>query len=101
MSGPISPDEVVEAKQKYFPPEIFEAFNEEIAKNFSNGCARVIQRDVANRIANKMGYDNTSIIYSNKYLDVEEVYRAAGWKVCYDKPAYNENYDAYFEFRKK
>lgn len=34
-----------------------------------------------------------------EHLDVEDVYRAAGWEVTYDKPGYNETYDATFTFR--
>ncbi len=38
-------------------------------------------------------------IIANHWLDVETHYQAAGWKVAYDKPAYNENYPACFTFR--
>jgi hypothetical protein len=31
-------------------------------------------------------------------LDIEPIYREAGWIVEYDKPAYCENYDANFTF---
>lgn len=40
-------------------------------------------------------------LYKKHQLDIEEVYRKAGWVVSYDKPAYNENYDAIFTFKSK
>ncbi len=32
------------------------------------------------------------------WLNVEELYRAQGWTVTYDKPGYNESYPATFTF---
>ena len=40
-------------------------------------------------------------IFANSWLDVEDIYRNAGWDVEYDKPGYCENYEAHFVFRKK
>lgn len=39
--------------------------------------------------------------FDRHYLDIEEIYSASGWVVKYDKPAYNEDYPATFEFKKK
>lgn len=101
MSGPISPDEVAALRQKTLPPEVFEAFNELIAEDFDGRSAIVMQNAVVARIMNKLDIESRQIIYNKKYLDVEEVYRQAGWKVEYDKPAYNESYEASFKFIKK
>ena len=43
---------------------------------------------------------NRNEIFNKGWLNIEEVYRSAGWKVNYDKPAYNESYDAYFTFER-
>ena len=40
----------------------------------------------------------SKMLYEKHYLDVEDAYRKRGWIVDYDKPAYNETYDAFFEF---
>ena len=40
-------------------------------------------------------------VFSNHWLDVEDIYREQGWNVEYDKPTYNETYDAYFVFSVK
>lgn len=94
---PLSPKEVVEKKINSIPDAVFEAFNDLIAKDFNSAYAIVKQKEVVKLLVEK-GLKEKDI-YDNHWLDVEEVYRKAGWKVEYDKPAYNEDYDAYFEFR--
>lgn len=99
MTEPISPDEVYEVKQP-FPPEVFRAFNELIARDYSGNSAKVNQTEVANLIASYLGISKSEV-FAKKYLDIENSYRGKGWKVHYDKPAYNESYEATFEFKKK
>lgn len=43
-------------------------------------------------------FEAVNQLIKEKWLDIEDHYRKAGWKVTYDKPAYCENYDAYFKF---
>lgn len=97
---PIKPNEVAEAKVNSIPDEVFEAFNELITENFSNGRAVVQQEDVAKRIRVKMGRKADGM-FDKGWLDVEGVYEKAGWRVTYDKPGYNEDYEANFTFAKK
>lgn len=40
-------------------------------------------------------------VFKKGWLNVEYLFRAAGWEVQYDKPGYNETYEAYFTFSKK
>lgn len=100
MVKPITPDNVVELKKTVFPDQVFEAFNEMIARNYLDGKATVKQDDVVDLICEKMNVTSNRI-FDNNWLDVEDIYRTAGWKVNYDKPAYCESYPAYFEFTKK
>jgi hypothetical protein len=102
MSKPISPDEISDLQKEIFPAEVFDAFNELIAENFSNGYANVEQDTVVNRIIEKgAGNITKHEIFHRGWLNVEEVYRKAGWEVDYDKPGYNETYPASFEFKSK
>lgn len=118
MSKAISPSQVAGQKAKSFPDYVFEAFNELIAARYTVGSATVKQKDVIALILEKAnaGISDEEIdgeiagsgrslsraqIFDRGYLNVEEVYREQGWKVSYDKPAYYEDYDAYFEFRSK
>lgn len=101
MTKPITPDQVSETKAKCFPPAVFEAFNEMIASKFTGGRAVVYQEDVLALILKKDKSLNNAVIFSNGWLNIEEVYRDAGWSVVYDKPAYFENYRASFTFSRK
>ena len=100
MSTPIRPSDVAAPKEATFPPEVIEVFNDLIAKNYSGGSATVRQKDAVAEIETRMGVDKRRI-FAEGWLNVEEVYRAQGWKVEYDKPGYNESYDAFFVFRGK
>ncbi len=97
--GPISPKEVADAKLQSFPNEVFEAFNQVIVENAGVGEIMVRQKDVVELMVKK-GLDRNEI-YNRGWLDVEDVYRKAGWVVEYDKPAYNEDYEPYFVFKRK
>ena len=98
MSKPITPDEVASAKRAHIPDAVFDAFNAEIAAAFTAGSATVKQDKVVQRLID--GGMERREIFDKGYLNVEEVYRDAGWNVTYDKPAYNESYSAFFVFKK-
>ena len=96
---PITPAQVVQKKGRIFPSQVFEAFNELIARECDDGYCKITQDDVVALMVKK-GLKKKDI-FINNWLDVEGAYRAAGWRVEYDKPGFNEAYDAYFEFTKK
>jgi hypothetical protein len=93
---PIKPSDLI-ARKKDFPPEVLEAFNELIAKNFSGRRAEFLMKDAANLIASKMGIPRAQV-FKEKFLDVENIYRAEGWLVTFDNPGYNEDYEAKYKF---
>ena len=97
--SPIKPEEVAEKKEQSFPDAVFEAFNELIVHNFLNGSATIKQDDILKLMTQK-GLNRKEII-DKGWLDVEGAYRAAGWKVEYDKPGFNESYPATFTFTRK
>ena len=96
---PINPDEVVEQKKACIPDAVIEAFNDEIARRFLGNSATVKQDDVLARIQEK-GIER-GMVFDNGWLDVEDIYRKAGWEVFYDKPGYNETYASTFKFTRK
>jgi len=96
---PVTPKEVVSLKKTLIPDAAIEAFNELIAENFLGGYASFKQKDVVARMVKK-GLKPEDI-YKNGWLDIEDIFEKAGWKVDYDKPGYNETYDATFSFSKK
>lgn len=60
--------------------------------------ARIIAKSAVPDIAAAIDRET---IFRRGYLNVEEAYREQGWSVVYDKPGYNETYDASFEFKVK
>jgi hypothetical protein len=97
MSGPMRPDEMVAAKKLVIPDAIWDAFNAEIAQRFVGGLAIVPQRAVVDRLV--AAGANEREIFDNGWLNVEDGYRAHGWRVEYDKPGWNESYEAHYKFR--
>ncbi len=102
---PLSPNDVTIQKQSIIPDVVIECFNELIAQTFSGDRSTFKQDAVADLICEKMlavqpEFDDR-IIYDKHWLDVESIYRAKGWTVEYDKPGFNESYDATFTFKRR
>lgn len=102
--GPITPAEAKSQRAASIPPEVFEAFNKLIVENLSSDGGATFTQDSVIDILLR-GYlpecreTRRRALFDLGYLDVEDVYRAAGWKVTYDKPAYNEEGKARFTFQ--
>lgn len=96
---PISPNEAI--TEQVFPDAVLESFNELIAQGGSRARGRdritVHQNKVLARMVSK-GL-NREEIFDNGWLDVEGVYRKAGWQVQYDQPAWrDQDFEPYFTF---
>lgn len=101
MVEPIRPDEIVQLKRNLIPDFVYIAFNRMIAKKFNGSYASFTQEEIIKEILSlNTEYDRTHI-FEEKWLDVENIYREYGWWVEYDKPAFNETYDATFTFTQK
>ena len=100
MSRPIRPEEVVCTG---IPDNVIEAFNELIQENIRGKQAVILQEEVIKRILSRY-YDEPLVtretIYANDWLDVEDLFRDAGWQVVYDKPSLYDSYPATFTFIK-
>lgn len=95
---PITPAKAIEAKSQAIPPEVFQVFDELIVRNLDlDGQAKVDQDEAVTMISNKLKIHRAAV-FANKWMDVEEAYRQAGWTVEYDKPAYYEDFSAYYMF---
>jgi hypothetical protein len=97
MTRPIKPNEVAAVATVAIPAVVFETVNLLIARNFSHDSAVVKQKEIVSNLVSKGLFERE--IFDNGYLNIEESYKAAGWNVYYDKPGYNESYDATFTFR--
>lgn len=103
---PITPDEAKARRVTAVPAQVLESFNELIIENLCLGSATIKQKDAIDRILSKLnqtlGNQHTAQqICDRGWLNIEDIYRSAGWKVEYDKPGYNESYDAFFKFLRK
>lgn len=96
---PITKQQAQEQKSaRIFPDFVIQAFNECIAESQLKNSRTVLQKDVVKRIMKLGNIKRSQKIFDEHWLDVEDHYRRAGWTVTFDKPAYNESYEASFEF---
>lgn len=96
MAEPIKPENV----EKKLPDEVIEVFNDLINQYWDGTRACVRQHEAAKLVAERMNV-KVGILFEKKYMDVEDVYRKAGWNVVYDKPGFNESYEPFFVFSHK
>jgi hypothetical protein len=101
MAKPIKPGDVEAAQASTFPGEVFDAFNELIAENYSGGRAAFKQKDAVARIKQKLLLVEEGEIFRRGWLNVEPAYRNEGWDVEYDAPGYCESYAATYTFKKR
>jgi hypothetical protein len=101
---PIKPSQVTDKKQEQIPDFVIEAFNKLIAKGWDGRGSTVNQEEVISLILPRIGegvpggIPPRALIFENRWLDIEDVFRKAGWRVEYDKPGYNESYTATWRF---
>ncbi len=100
MPNPITPNEAKATRQRNIPDEVIEVWNDIIVIKMRGSSARIQQSEIVDAILNRIEVKRQDI-FDNGWLDIEPLYRAAGWQVKYDRPGYNENYEAYFEFHCK
>ncbi|WP_027234375.1 hypothetical protein [Leisingera caerulea] len=98
--APITPEEVKAGAAGAIPEFVLEAFNALLAQKARNGRATIYQDEVIDLILQKAPEPTSrDMIFNRNWLDVESIYRSAGWNVTYDKPAYCETYKAHFIFK--
>jgi hypothetical protein len=104
---PITPQEAEEARKNAVPSFVIEAVNKLLKKKWNGKEAIITQEEIISEIkpSNVLGLENgvrfRGAVFSNHWLDFEDLYRESGWKIEYDKPSYCESYKAYFKFTKK
>lgn len=97
MITPVTPSEVKEQAGSHIPDEVIECVNALLlAGTRAFGHDKIIEA-----IQRKVPNVSRSEIFKWNWLDFEPVFRKAGWSVDYDKPAYNESYEATWTFREK
>lgn len=97
---PITPSQAMRQKQSTLPAAVLLVFNQVIVETFNGTSASFKADRIVKEICIQMGIKSEDV-YKRHYLDVEEVYRRAGWEVTYDQPGFNETYPATFTFTRK
>lgn len=101
---PLSPEEVKDKRiKRVFPDFVLEAFNSLLLEASCSGglSLKIIQDDAIDRILSRRPEFTRADIFNNKWLDVEDVYREAGWAVGYYKASIGESFSSYFRFSPK
>lgn len=97
LNKAIGPKELVAFKATQIPDFVFDVVNELLAEKWNGSTAIIKQKDIVSRICRETG-EVPSSVFDKGWLNFEDIYRAKGWRVGYDKPSYNESYDAFFKF---
>ena len=97
---PIRPEEVLKIKGQDMAKEVIETFNEFIARNWDGSRSCFKLDEIAKAVAKKLNVE-TGVLFENHWMDVEGIFREAGWSVDYDQPGYCESYPATYTFTKK
>lgn len=96
---PISPYEINTVVGNHIPDFVINVVNNLIGKHWNGRSATIKQKEIKEEILKVLPEEyKEEDIYGKKWMDFEQLYVKEGWKVVYDKPAYNESYDATFEF---
>lgn len=99
MVPPIEPIRPQDAK-KQLPATVIGAINNLIEQCLAGNVATFTQDEAVAALLAADASLTRERIFSEHLLDFEDVYRAQGWKVIFDKPGYNESYKASFTFTK-
>lgn len=97
---PITPSDIA-GNPQVIHPGVLEVVNDLLKQKFRNGQASIKQKDIVDEFMKRNPGFNRESLFTEHHMDFEDVYRKAGWIVRYDKPAYNESGEPYFEFRQR
>ena len=100
---PITPQQALDNVEKSFPSFVFEAVNNCINQHCFGKSSFTIKQNVIMDEILKLAPEGTTRqeVFDKHWLDFEDAYRKTGWIVNYDKPGYDESYEAFFKFEIK
>ena len=98
MIEPIRPHEIEPAKAAAFPDEVVTCWNRLLVSKWDGRKAHIPQKEAVAALMEATKLPRADI-FEKRFLDIEPMFREAGWRVYYDKPAYFEEYDPFFVFQ--
>ena len=93
MTLPIKPSELSALRCATVPDWVISVVNQLIVKNWNGRESIIKQSEIEFQYLGEDEFDFA-------WLDFEPIFRDAGWKVTYNKPAYYEAFEAFFTFSK-
>lgn len=98
-----TPEDVMNKCNEMIPDFVITAFNDLLTENYADKGTVIKQDDAIRRILQYSMDDELTreIIFKKRWLDIEPLYRRKGWKVDYEKPAFDERFEPYFIFKPK
>jgi len=93
----VTPEQVREVKSKKVNSDVEQIVDTLLLERANKRQIIIYQDEIVKALKSLKKYSRKDI-FENGLLDFEDAYGAQGWKVTYDKPAYNEDYRAYFLF---
>lgn len=84
--NPVRPDELVPANERQIPDVVFDVFNAHLTRGSAKASTgiRIEEEDIVRELV-KRGLKKADI-FGKKWLQVEPIYRQAGWEVVYSRP---------------
>jgi hypothetical protein len=116
--APITPQEAIASIDSTIPDSVIASVNDLIKEKMHPGTTSftLTNSEVITRILDNFKEEGRHYspetrpywcsatredIFKRGWMDFEPIFRKAGWVVHYDKPAYYESYEAYYEFKLK
>jgi len=110
---PIKPQDIKrDPKARRIPEAVFVAFNELLVEKWDGREARITLIEALKLAVEKMNryfadsagepqIVSEAVLMNNRWMDVEDDYRKAGWSVVYEQPIRGEDdFGAYYVFTK-
>lgn len=100
---PMSPKDIENDLENIIPEFVITAVNNILKRKYrpNNTYVALKQNEIIKEIQSINPDVSRAQIFDNKWFDFESLFEKAGWKVEYDKPGYNETYEAHFTFTPK
>lgn len=97
---PITPEEAVRRRADPLDPRVIDTWNKMITEKIRPDRRAVIsQPEIIDALIEAIGFGCTRAdVIEGRWLDIEDLYRAAGWDVVYQKAHYVDNYESTFTF---
>jgi ATP-dependent exoDNAse (exonuclease V) alpha subunit len=103
MVKPIRPNEL--EIERAFPEFVLEAFNNTITQHYRNGVSSFKDKDIIAEIIKMSEATGNPVtrseIYTQRWLDVEELYIKYDWQVSHESPGWGERQEGSFTFKPK